>query len=158
MMTSFFQFISFIMSLINWKTTKYQTLLRLLCCKKGMHNRIEENAYCLIYRVFRIIFFTNLSPLPRQHWAAIGRSENGQPIGVILQSHYIEIFEDLLQRYVGWYKHPVCFQIIKTTFLTHRKVSLFDYYSSLPTIYRKLIFFIGSLTVFLQSRTGNSEW
>ena len=39
-------------------------------------------------------------PLPRRHWAAIGRSENGQPIGATGQSHYVKRFEDLLQRYV----------------------------------------------------------
>ena len=40
-----------------------------------------------------------LPPLPRRHWAAIGRLENGQPIGVIVHSPGVENFVDLWQRY-----------------------------------------------------------
>ena len=34
-------------------------------------------------------------------WAVIGRSENGEPIGVDVYSHCVENFENLLQRYKG---------------------------------------------------------
>ena len=33
-------------------------------------------------------------PLPYQHWAAIGRSENGQLIGMTVHLHCIENFEN----------------------------------------------------------------
>ena len=56
------------------------------------------------YRVFRknVIFpriFSILRPLLRQHWAAIGCTKNGPPIGVTVHSHYFDnIFESLLMR------------------------------------------------------------
>ena len=40
-------------------------------------------------------------PLPRKHWAAIGCTDIGKPIEVIVHSHCVESFENLLQRYVG---------------------------------------------------------
>ena len=42
-----------------------------------------------------------MTSLLRQHLAAIGRSENGTPIGVTVYLHCIENFENLLQSYVG---------------------------------------------------------
>ena len=45
-------------------------------------------------------FFKNsrLSPLPRQHSAAIGCTKKYQPIGMTVHSHCVESFEILLQR------------------------------------------------------------
>ena len=37
---------------------------------------------CFFPRIFK-----TLQPLPRQYWAVIGRSENGQPIGVTVHSY-----------------------------------------------------------------------
>ena len=57
-----------------------------------------------MYRVFInycVFFSKNLEswpPLPRQHSAAIGCTENYQPIGVTLHSQGVENFEGLLQR------------------------------------------------------------
>ena len=55
---------------------------------------LEKN--CVFPRIFSI-----LRLLPRLHWAVIGCTKYGQPIGVTVHSHY---FESLLHRYVdeGW--------------------------------------------------------
>ena len=52
----------------------------------------------------KIVFFSVLRPLLRQHWAAIGYTKNGQPIEVTVHSHFFDYFESLFQRYVdgGW--------------------------------------------------------
>ena len=37
---------------------------------------------CVVYFMYRVFWkYCVLLSLPRQHWAAIGRPENGQPIG-----------------------------------------------------------------------------
>ena len=57
----------------------------------------------VIYNVFiKYCFFSprileRLPPLPRQHSAAIGCTQNYQPIGVTVHSHCVESFEGLLQ-------------------------------------------------------------
>ena len=54
---------------------------------------------CVFSKIFHY-----LQPLPHKHWAAIGYTEIGQigqPIGVIVHSHCVKSFENLLQRYVG---------------------------------------------------------
>ena len=39
--------------------------------------------------------------LPRQHFAAIGCTENGHPIAAVtVQFHCVENFKDILERYV----------------------------------------------------------
>ena len=45
---------------------------------------------CFFPRMFNILRL-------RQHWAVIGCTKNGQPIGVTVHSHY---FESLLQLYL----------------------------------------------------------
>ena len=40
------------------------------------------NIYCAFSKNFK-----TLQPLPRQYWAVIGRSENGQPIGMTVDSY-----------------------------------------------------------------------
>ena len=48
--------------------------------------------------------FSILRHLIRQHWAAIGCTKTGQPIGVTVNSYYFDYLESLFQRYVdeGW--------------------------------------------------------
>ena len=42
--------------------------------------------------------FIILSPLPRKHWAAVGCTKIGQPIGATVHSHCVKSFEGFLQR------------------------------------------------------------
>ena len=57
----------------------------------------------IVYWVFiKKCSYSRIWPFcPRQYWAAIGCTENGQPIVVTVQSHCAEDFENLLQRCVG---------------------------------------------------------
>ena len=48
--------------------------------------------YCVFLSILE-----SLSPLPRQHSAAIGCTKNYQPIGVTVHSHCVESIENLLQ-------------------------------------------------------------
>ena len=45
--------------------------------------------------------FIIMPTLPRQHWAAIGCTEIGQPIGATVHLYCVDSFENLVQRYVG---------------------------------------------------------
>ena len=52
---------------------------------------------CCFFSIIIIIF----PPLPHKHWAAIGFTEIGQPIGVYTRIRLRLSFENLLQRYGG---------------------------------------------------------
>ena len=53
---------------------------------------------CSLNIVFFQRILESLPPLPRQHSAAIGCTNNYQPIGVTVHSHFVESFEGFLQR------------------------------------------------------------